>query len=122
MQHKAGEAIAHYREALKLKPGALMTLNNLAWVLATHPEADLRNGAEAVQLAEQACEHTSYKQTVFVGTLAAAYAEAGQFEKAVETAQKACDLALSLGQTNLLTKNRQLLRQFKNREPYREGD
>jgi Flp pilus assembly protein TadD len=121
-QRKTRDAVTHYRAALRLQPDSPATLNNLAWILATHPEADVRNGTEAVQLAERACDRTSYKQTIFIGTLGAAYAEAGQFEKAAETAQKASDLALSLGQTNLFQRNQELLRQFKNREPWRERD
>lgn len=113
-------AIGQYRQALALQADSIADLNNLAWLLATCPEATLRNGAEAVRLAQAACERTSWKQTIFIGTLAAAYAEAGDFGKAVETSQKACDLASSSGETNLLDRNRELLRQFKNREPHRE--
>ena len=68
-------------------------LNNLAWVLATSPKAELRNGAEAVRLAERACELTHYGEPLFIGTLAAAYAEAGRFPEAVTTAEKAEQLA-----------------------------
>jgi tetratricopeptide (TPR) repeat protein len=116
----AGEAIAQWRKALELNPDSAESLNNLAWVLATCPEGELRNGTEAVELAERACERTSYGQTIFVGTLAAAYAEAGQFEKAVTASERACKLAASLGQTNVLERNQQLLEQFKKRQPYRE--
>jgi cytochrome c-type biogenesis protein CcmH/NrfG len=107
---------------LRLQPDRLEALNNLAWILATDSNAELRDGAEAVRLAERACELASGRQTVFIGTLAAAYAESGQFEKAVTTAQRACDLALSLGQTNLFARNQKLVGQFKNREPCRERD
>ena len=69
------EAIAQYREALRLNPNLTGPLNNLAAVLATSPDDELRNGAEAVGLAERACELTHYGQPLFVGTLAAAYAE-----------------------------------------------
>ena len=68
-------------------------LNNLAWELATSPDAGDRDGALAVKLAERACELTHYQTAIFVGTLAAAYAEAGRFDEAVATAQKACALA-----------------------------
>src|SRR5262249_33958693 len=95
-------------------------LNNLAWILATHPDAEFRNGAEAVQLAQRACERTAYQQTLFIGTLAAAYAESGQFDKAAKTAQRASEQATSHGQTNLFQRNQELVSQFKNRVPYRE--
>jgi tetratricopeptide (TPR) repeat protein len=116
------EAIASYREALRLNPDSPESLNDLAWILATHSEAQFRDGAEAVHFAQRACERTAWKQTMLVGTLAAAYAEAGQFDKAVATAQKACELAGSLGQTNLLERNQQLLRLYQNRQPCREAN
>ena len=116
------EAMADYREALRLNPDLPEALNNLAWILATHPEPQFRNGAEAVELASRACERTAWKQTVFVGTLAAAHAEAGEFDKAVATAQRACELAASLGQTNLLERNRELLRLYQDRQPCRAAN
>ena len=73
------EAVAQYQEALRLNPDLAGALNNLAWVLATCPDDQLRNGAEAVRLAERACELTHYREPLFIGTLAAAYAEAGRF-------------------------------------------
>jgi len=114
------EAILQYHETLRLNPESLLALNNLAWILATHPEAQFRNGPEAVQLAERACELTSYQQTVFVGTLAAACAEAGRFDDAVATAQKACALASGRGEPGLLQKNRELLALYQAHQPYRE--
>ena len=73
-----------------------------------------------MELAQRACELTLWKQTVFIGTLAAGYAEAGQFDKAVKTSQKACDLAASLGQTNLVQRNRELMRLYHEGKPVRE--
>ena len=57
-----------------------INLRNLAWTLATSTETNIRNGTRAVQLAEQACELTHYDDSI-VGTLAAAYAEAGRFDE-----------------------------------------
>ena len=115
------EAIFQYRETLRLDPGSVLALNNLAWILATRPEPQFRNGPEAVQLAEHACELTLYQQTVLVGTLAAAYAEAGRFDDAVSTAQTACALASERNDPGLLQKNRELLALYQARQPYREG-
>jgi len=87
-----------YAEMLRLAPDWPEVLNNLAWLLATHPSAEIRNGAEAVPLAERACALTSRTNLWLLSTLAAAYAEAGKFPDAVSTQQKVCDLAAA--QTN----------------------
>jgi len=115
------EAVAQYREALRLNPNLTGVLNKLAWVLATSPEDELRNGAEAVRLAERACELTQYREPLFLGTLAAAYAESGRFPEAVTTAEKAEQLASSAGLKDLAEKNRQLLELYRAGKPYRES-
>src|SRR5206468_11306229 len=79
-------ALAHLKEALRLNSTSAETLNDFASVLATHPDTEFRNGAQAVALADRACEMTSHNNPLYLGTLAAAYAEAGQFEKAIATA------------------------------------
>ena len=114
------EAAAQYRKALKLNPDLVGALNNLAWILATSPEDDLRNGAEAVQLSERACELSHYQEPLLVGTLAAAYAEAGRFPEAVATAEKAEQLAAKTGLTAVAGKNRQLLELYRAGKPYHE--
>ncbi len=114
------EAVAQYREALRLNPSLAGALNNLAWVLAASPDDELRNGAEAVRLAERACELTHYGESLFVGTLAAAYAEAGRFPEAVITAEKAEQLATTAGLTAVAAKNRQLLELYRAGKPYHE--
>ena len=75
---RVDEAITHYQKALQIKPDSVDVLNNLAWLLATCPDAHVRDGVQAVKYAEHACELTHYGVTVLVGTLAAAYAEAGR--------------------------------------------
>jgi tetratricopeptide (TPR) repeat protein len=119
-QKKTAEAIRHYREALRLYPDWPEALNNLAWLLATRPEAQFRDGAEAVRLAERACELTQRKKPVYVGTLAAAYAEAGRFDDAVKTAQQAIDVATSGGEKDLAETNTRLLELYRARKAYRE--
>ena len=115
------EAVAQYREALRLKPDLAVALNNLAWVLAASPDDELRNGAEAVRLAERACELTHYGEPFFIGTLAAAYAECGRFPEAVTTAEKAEQLATDAGLTAVAAKNRQLLELYRAGKPYHES-
>ena len=122
IQHESAMAIAEYRSALRLNPKHTGALNNLAWLLATALDARLRNGAEAVDLAKRACEQSSWEQTRMIGTLAAAYAEAGDFDKAVQMAQKACDTASAHGEKELLKRNEELLAQYKNRQPFRDKD
>jgi tetratricopeptide (TPR) repeat protein len=87
------EALAHYNKALELRPADGNVRNNLAWLLATFPEARIRNGPRAVQLAEQADVMTGGGNPVIIATLSAAYAEAGRFQEAVRTARRALDLA-----------------------------
>ncbi len=113
------EASVHYREALRLKPDWPEALNNFAWLLATAPEGSLRNGTEAVQLAQRACELTGNNRPMMVGTLAAAYAEAGRFPEAMATAQKAHDLAQAAGETELAATNLKLLELYRQGRPYR---
>ena len=87
------EGIAHYRKALQIKPDSTQIQNNLAWLLATYPEASIRNGVEAVELAQRAVQHSGGQQPEILNTLAAAYAEMGRFSEAVETARRAFDIA-----------------------------
>ena len=118
---RADEAIIHYQKALQINPDNAEVLNNLAFLLATCPDARIRDGAQAVQYAGRACELTHYGVSIIVGTLAAAYAEAGRFDDAIATAQKACTLASANGDRDLLGKNQQLLVLFRAHQPYHEA-
>jgi tetratricopeptide (TPR) repeat protein len=120
-QGKAPEAIAEYKEALRLNANYPEALNNYAWILATHRDAQFRNGHLAVELAERACELTRYQVPIFVGTLAASYAEAGRFDEAVKTGQRALDLATAQHQEALVKKNSELIPLYQARKPYREN-
>jgi protein O-mannosyl-transferase len=114
------ESIEHYREGLRLRPNTPVALNNLAWILATHPDAALRNGKDAVRFAEKGCALSHRQVPLFLGTLAAAYAEAGDFDKAIQTAQEARDLARGNGESDLAARNEQLLAHYQSRNPWRE--
>jgi tetratricopeptide (TPR) repeat protein len=96
-QQRTTEAIADFHHALRLRPDWPELLNNLAWLLATHPSSEVRNGVEAVPLAQRACELTGQTNLWMLSTLAASYAEAGRFGEAVSTQQKVCDLAAVQG-------------------------
>jgi tetratricopeptide (TPR) repeat protein len=89
------EAATHYEQALVLQPGALPTVINLAWLLATCPQGGLRNGGKAVALAREVDRLSGGNEPDYVDTLAAAYAEAGQFPEAVEAAERALALAVA---------------------------
>lgn len=88
---KHAEAIADFEKALKMRPKDAGVLNNLAWVLATSPNDKFRNGKRAVELATLGCEITKYEQAHILSTLAAAYAETGDFKSAVKWSQKAVE-------------------------------
>jgi tetratricopeptide (TPR) repeat protein len=115
------EAADAYRQGVSLHPLDYGMLNDLAWLLASSEDARLRNGAEAVCLAERACELTLYRQPILLGTLAAAYAEAERFEEAVATGQKAHDLASALGETAVAEKNAKLIELYQAHQPYHEN-
>jgi tetratricopeptide (TPR) repeat protein len=87
------EAIADFERAHALNDDDESLLNNFAWVLATSPDDDLRDGERAVQLATQAAEASDYEAPHVLSTLAAAYAETGDFETAKKWSQKAVELA-----------------------------
>ena len=115
------EAIEQCRQALSIKADTPEALSNLAWLLATASDDSLRDGTEAVRLAEQACRLTGFKEARMVGTLAAAYAEAGRFGEAVSTARQAVELASSSGDVQFAAINQQLLRLYRAGKPYHES-
>ncbi len=114
------ESVVQYQEALRLNPDLTEALNNLAWIRAVSSDDGLRNGAEAVGLAERACQLTHFREALLVGTLAAAYAEAGRFPEAVATAEKAEQLAIKAGLMSVAEKNRSLLELYRAGQPYRD--
>ena len=85
--------LAQRRESLRSRPNDVALLNETAWILATNPNASIRNGTEAVELTERAARLSDGREVAIIGTLAAAYAEAGRFSEAVQTARKAAELA-----------------------------
>jgi tetratricopeptide (TPR) repeat protein len=113
------EAIRCYCEALRLKPDFEAALNNLAMLRASCRQPEIRNGLEAVQLAETACRLSGRRNPSFLGTLAAAYAEAGRFPEAVMTMQQALALAKATGADELIPIQTQMLQQFRAGKPYR---
>lgn len=99
---KYRQAVARYRRALDLAPDNLAALDRLAWLLATCPDAGVRNGPEAVRLAERACTVGGESNPHLLKTLAAALAEAGRRQAALHTLDRAVELARSDGLTDLV--------------------
>jgi tetratricopeptide (TPR) repeat protein len=95
------EAVAHWKESLEIKPNNMNAQANLAWVLATSPDASLRDGTRAVELAKKVMERAGHANVIVLRTLAAGYAESGRFSEAIETAQQALQLAIAQGNAAL---------------------
>jgi tetratricopeptide (TPR) repeat protein len=112
------DGLRHFREAVRLTPNSPLALNELAWLLATAPEAALRNGPEAVQLAEHACAVTNRRNPKWLATLAAAYAEAGRFPEAISAAQEALSLARTTGDEATVVRTENLLGLFQSGRPF----
>ena len=91
------QAVRHYREALALAPGSLTAANNLGWMLATHPDAAVRNPAEALRIVERVTAATGASEPALLDTLAAAQAAANRTAEAAQTAAHAAELARARG-------------------------
>jgi tetratricopeptide (TPR) repeat protein len=114
------EAADHYRQTLESEPESQLALNNLAWLLATGPDDSLRDGARAIELALKLNRVTHENNPLYVRTLAAAYAEAGEFEHAVGTSQRASGLAQVQGQNELAAQIQEETDLYRQRRPLRD--
>jgi protein O-mannosyl-transferase len=114
------EAAAFYRDALKLAPDRPEILRDSAWFLATNPKAELRNGPEAVRLAERANQLIPQPDPAYLSSLDAAYAEAGRFDDAIKTATRVRELALAASQTDVADRAAKRLESYHAGKPWRE--
>ena len=114
------DAVAHYQHALRTTPDQPTVLDNLAWLLAACCDPEVRDGSRAVDLAERACRLVDPTPPQMLDTLAAAYAEAGLFDQAVDTATRAIERAETLGQPALASRVRARLRLYQDRRPFHE--
>lgn len=111
------KATADFDEAIRLNPKLASAYNNRAWILATCPSADYRNGAKAIEDATKACELGGWNTASLLATLAAAYAEAGTFDKAIEYQAKAIGLEPD---EDMLKTFRSRIGLYKSDKPYRD--
>ncbi|MHC5035988.1 MAG: tetratricopeptide repeat protein [Planctomycetota bacterium] len=120
---RPSEAAPHYLKMLELKPDwpvALKRVSDLAWLLATHRNPAMRNGPEAVRLAEHACKFTQYDSPLHLGTLAAALAETGRFDDAIRWTVTAKKKAKAKGQDAVVKELEELLQILRSGQPIRD--
>ncbi len=115
-------AVTFFRKALAEQPEWPEALNNLAWLLAACPRSEVRDGSQAVALAERAVKLTSSKEPMFLGTLAASFAEAGRYAEAVDAAGKARALAEAQGNKELARRNGELLELYRAGKAFHEAE
>jgi len=115
LQNHLAEAIYRYRRTLEIEPDRVGALLDLAWIIATAPNLELRVPAEAVRLAERAVRLTDGRNATALDTLAAAYAAAGQSELAIGTAERALKTALESGERELAAEIRTRLEGYRAR-------
>ena len=114
------EALVHFRAAMRQRPDWTVPMNEIAWIVATHPDERARDPVEAVRLAKRAAELTRQQLPVVLDTLAAAYASASDFDSATSTAEKAVALASSAGAKGLADEINSRLELYRQKRPYRE--
>jgi Flp pilus assembly protein TadD len=112
------KAVADLTEAITLNANDPSTQNHLAWLLATCPKREVRDGRKAVVHATRACELTNWKEPHQLDTLAAAYAECGDFEGAAKWEMKA--VVLSASDNAFQQRARRRLNLYQSGKPYRE--
>ena len=111
-------AADEFRKAIDVRSDHASALAGLAWVLATSPDAGVRNPQAAVMTAEQAAALTGNADPSALDTLAAAYASAGDFVRATATGERALTIASRVGNTALAEQIRSRLRLYRGRQPY----
>ena len=119
-QRKIAEAVKVYQDALRLKPDLPIALRNLAWILATDSKPEIRNGAEAVKLAEHANALIPKPDPSYLEVLDAAYAEAGRFDDAIKTAEKVQQLCTNEQQKVIADRAAKRLELYKAGKPFHE--
>jgi tetratricopeptide (TPR) repeat protein len=119
-QGRIRDGVEEWEKVLAIQPDNGNAMSNLAWVLATSPDDSLRNGGKAIQLAEEALRISGRRIPILFRTLAAAYAEIGEFSKAIQTAQQGVDLANSQGNSGLAAELQGNIALYEERQPLRD--
>jgi tetratricopeptide (TPR) repeat protein len=114
---RADEALASLREVIRLQPEAVGAMTDAAFILATHDDPNVRDGAEAVRLARRAAERTGHAHPIILSVLAHAYAADGQLDAAAASAEAALELAVRAGDTRLADRIRDQLEQMRQLRP-----
>jgi tetratricopeptide (TPR) repeat protein len=119
-QGHLAEGVDEWQKVLTVEPDNGNATSNLAWVFATSPDQSIRNGARAVQLAEQAVRISGGRIPILFRTLAAAYAESGRFPEAIQTAQRGIELANSQGNSGLVAELQGAIALYQEQQPFRD--
>ncbi|MEO1420443.1 MAG: tetratricopeptide repeat protein, partial [Pseudomonadota bacterium] len=114
------EAVRFYREYLQEYPNRADVANELAWTLATSVHDDLRDGIEAIAIAEELCQEYEDLSPAVLDTLAAAYAEEGRFDDAVSAAGRALELAKRVGSNEHIRGLEAGVEQYRQKSPHRD--
>jgi tetratricopeptide (TPR) repeat protein len=114
------DGLQRLREIAANAPDSPRMLDELAWLLATYPDSKSRDGSEAVRLAEHACDLTKRQIPALLDTLAAAYAETGDFPRAISAAEAALNSARSSGDNDAVKLSESILGSLRENLPYRQ--
>jgi tetratricopeptide (TPR) repeat protein len=118
---RVDEAVAHWKESLEIRPDDINAQAYLAWVLATSPNASLRDGAKAIELAKKVIAHAGHADVIVLRTLAAGYAESGRFSEAIETAQQALQVAITQDKSALIWDLQSNISNYQRNRPLRDA-
>jgi tetratricopeptide (TPR) repeat protein len=120
-QGRLAEAVAKWQQSLQYEPDDGNALNNLGWVLSTAPEDSMRNGPQALEFARRASQMAQDNNPMILRTLAAAYAESGQFPEAIDVASRGVQIALDQQNPALADELRRNLALYRTKTPLRDA-
>jgi tetratricopeptide (TPR) repeat protein len=119
-QGQIRDGVEEWQKVLAIQPDNGNAMSNLAWVFATAPDDSLRDGAQALHLAEGAMRISGGRISILFRTLAAAYAESGRFSEAIQTAQRGAELANSQGNPSLAAELQGNIALYQTGQPLRD--